>query len=199
MTLADEINEMIRFQLLNLEITSAGGDSPRINRVLNILDAKQADLESLMETQTVSSSEGAPGLSTGVKVGDVGTALRASRGDLSGVLSRFGGTGIPHIALAIAVTQLIPLIISELQRPGGFLDKRVRIDAREEAFAELDRQTRQNTRIGDRQVIVQTVSGFRSNEGAFSTNTLDLIRENANRVTDIGLFDRAQGLTLGGR
>ena len=81
--------------------------------------------------------------------------------------------------------------------PGGPFDKRVKIFAREEAFAMLDRQTRQNTRIGDREVIIQQFQGFRNYEGFASTSTGELIRENADRVLDIGLFERAQGIMLG--
>jgi len=104
------------------------------------------------------------------------------------------GRLLPPVVAVLFVTQMIPLIIKELQRPGGFMDKRVKIDAREEAFAGLERQTRQNTRIGDRQVIIQQFEGFRNFEGFASTNTSRLIRENADRVLDIGLFDRAQGV-----
>ena len=72
--------------------------------------------------------------------------------------------------------------------------KRVKIDARNELLAGLDRQTRQNTRIGDRQVVIQQFQGFRSFDGYGSVNTSRLIRENANRVLDIGLLDRAGGV-----
>jgi len=114
------------------------------------------------------------------------------------VIGRFGASLGPAAFIA-AIPQLLPIIVEELTRPGGLLDKRVRIDASEEAFAEIDRQTRQNTRIGDRQVIIQQVQGFRANDGFLSTNTSDLIRDNADRVIDIGLFDRAQGLSQGGK
>jgi len=126
-------------------------------------------------------------------------ALSSGRGGLQ-LLTRLGGVAgltalLGPLAVGLAVQPVTEAVIKELQRPGGFLDKRVRIDAREEVFAGLERQTRQNTRIGDRQVIIQQFQGFRSFEGYASTNTSRLIRENADRVLDIGLFDRAQGLT----
>ena len=130
-------------------------------------------------------------------------ALSSGKGGLSFLTSVGGAAGLSTflgpIALALAIKPVTEAIIKELQRPGGFLDKRVKIDARNEAFAEIDRQTRQNTRIGDRQVIIQQFQGFRSFDGYASTNTSALIRENADRVLDIGLFDRAQGVPLGGR
>ena len=101
----------------------------------------------------------------------------------------------PPAAIALMVAQLVPAIINELQRPGGWFDKRVKIDSRNEAFSVLDRQTRQNTRIGDRQVIIQQFEGFRNYEGFASTSTGELINKNADRVLDVGLFDRAQGMS----
>jgi len=204
MTLSDEINEMIKFAMLNMKITSAGGISPRINRVIDIDNLQERDLEAFLSSQEGDGAQvagippGHPSLKP--KVGDVGLGMNLMKGDgLQSLLARAGGSGIPQIALAIAITQLIPLIVKELQRPGGFLDKRVKIIAQEEFIAGLDRQTRQDIRIGDQQVIIQQVQGWRASNGYLSTNTLDLVQKNADRVIDIGLFDRAEGMPLGGR
>lgn len=122
-------------------------------------------------------------------------SMTSGRGGL-GMLTKLGGiAGLAGpVAVGLMVEPVTKAIIKELQRPGGFLDKRVKIDARNEAFAELDRQTRQNTRIGDRQVVIQQFEGFRNFEGFASTNTSKMIRENSDRVLNIGLFDRAQGV-----
>lgn len=122
-------------------------------------------------------------------------SLTSGKGGL-GMLGKFGAlAGIASpFAIAMMVKPVTESIIKELQRPGGFLDKRVKIDARNETLAELDRQTRQNTRIGDRQVIIQQFSGFRNYDGFASSNTSEMIRTNADRVLNVGLFDRAQGL-----
>jgi len=129
--------------------------------------------------------------------------------NIAGMLSMTGGQGVSGLlvrgagllgpiagplAIAMLIEPVTKEIIKELQRPGGFLDKRVKIDSRKEAFAELDRQTRQNTRIGDRQVIIQQFEGFRNFEGFASTNTQELVRESGTRTTNIGLFDRAGGV-----
>lgn len=189
----EKVNEMIKYALDRSIITSSGGDSPKTNKVVGI------DLLTLDVTE-VGEGVGGQGdkIDTKVKPSDASLALAASRGDLTGLIGRFGASLGPAAVLA-AIPGLIPSIVNELQRPGGFLDKRVRIDAKEESVAEIDRQTRQNTRIGDRVVRISQLQGFRANEGYSSTNTLALIRENADRVTDIGLFDRASGLSQGGR
>lgn len=114
-----------------------------------------------------------------------------------GSISRVAGLAVPltgPVATSLMIEPVTKAVIAELQRPGGFMDKRVKIDAQKEFFAALDRQTRQNTRIGDRQVIIQQFDGFRNFEGFASTNTSRTIRDNADRVLDIGLFDRAQGV-----
>jgi len=203
MTLSDEINEMIRTALLSLRVTSAGGTSPLINTVIDIGDMMERDLEQFLGessqgSQVAGVKAGDPSLKP--KTGDVGLGLNILKGQGgSALFGRLGATGIPQIALAIAITQLLPLIVKELQRSGGLLDKRVKIIAQEESIAQLDRQTRQNIRIGDQQIIIQQLQGFRASDGFLSTNTLDLVRTNADRVTDIGLFDRAEGMSLGGR
>lgn len=194
---------MIDFAMKNAVIISPRFTDYRITEVLNferpdvLDDTAGGDSES-----NLSGGGDLGGSSFSLGKGDIGTALVASRGgNILPLLSRFGaaaGIAAP-IALALLVKPIGEMIIKELQRPGGFLDKRVKIDARNEAFAMLDRQTRQNTRIGDRQVIISQLQGFRANEGFASTNTQALIRENAERVTDIGLFDRAGGLSQGGQ
>lgn len=186
----EKINSMIDFAGKNMVIIS-----PRFTdyRVAEILNFEQPDGTS----ETEEAGDGGIG---GAKLGtgDIGAAFSASRGgNIPALLSRFAGfAGIAApVASVFLIQPITEKVIDELQRPGGILDKRVKIDARNEAFAELDRQTRQNTRIGDRQVIIQQFDGFRNFEGHASTNTSRLIRENADRVLDIGLFDRAQGVT----
>lgn len=106
-----------------------------------------------------------------------------------------GRVGAPIAGIAI-VSAIAKQVWEWMIGPGGPLDIRVKIIAKNEAFAMIDRQTRQNTRIGDRQVIIQQFQGFRNFGGFASTSTGELIRQNADRVLDIGLFDRAQGLML---
>jgi len=220
MTLADEIIEMIKTVLESSTWTSAGE-----TRVTNFLrefrGITNPDLESMIGQTDMDSPASNLNFKTKLKgmtqddakgvLSKAGInpknlpnllALSSGRGGLS-LLSSIGGAAglsafLAPVAIGLAIKPVTEAIIKELQRPGGFLDKRVKIDARNEAFAELDRQTRQNTRIGDRQVIIQQFEGFRNFEGYASTNTSALIRQNADRVLDIGLFDRAQGLSLGG-
>ena len=215
MTLSEEINRMIQTALENAEFTSA--NPVHINRLIQINAIENPDLESLIQTEgPLDTPEGVKGKSTGaldsiskekadeiLKAAgvDPGQLLALTRGQGIGALAgrgagALGFAGPAGIALMVAtlLPQLMEEVVKELQKPGGFMDKRVKIEAEKELFAGLDRQTRQKTRIGDRQVIIQQVEGFRTDDGTLSTNTSDLIRENAGRVRDIGLFDRAAGV-----
>jgi len=121
--------------------------------------------------------------------------LGLSGGNIMPILSGVGGAAarvFPPLLVATMVATLIPEIIKVLTAPGGWLDKRVRIDVTKEVMGILDRQTLQNTNIGDRQVIIQQFAGFRSGDGEISTNTSKMITQNAGRT--LGLFDRSAGV-----
>jgi len=188
----EKVNSMIRTQILSTVIISPRFSDYRAQEVL--VEESSAGVS---DESTNAGDGGLGGVGTG-GVGNIGTALAASRGgNIAGLASRaasLAGIAAP-VAVAFLIQPVTEQVIAELQRPGGFFDKRVKIDSREEAFSVLDRQTRQNTRIGDRQVIIQQFDGFRNFEGVASTNTSRLIRENADRVLDINLFQRAEGLT----
>lgn len=193
MTLTADDVELIRAMMLSMKITSSGDPGRDINRVLDI-----ANIPPITEGgSTPNDGVGGFGDFGGINPRDAVGGLQNIRGGgMMSLVSR--GASFAGATAALTVPLMIqPVtegVIDELQRPGGFMDKRVKIDSRNEAFAELDRQTRQNTRIGDRQVIIQRFEGFRNFEGTMHSNTSKMIRENADRVLDIGLFDRAQGV-----
>jgi len=199
-------------------ITSPGGDDFTEKVKQALIDIKEDEKESdqfskvLQETSDESIQD---------TVGDIGEQIRSSPKFRKQVLDALGldpkqlaqfarnpsamgamrigagaagGAVTGPLAIALLVKPVTEAIIAELQRPGGLLDKRVKIDSTKEFFALLSRQTRQNTRIGDRHIVISQLKGWRANEGYTSTNTSQLIRTNADRVLDIGLFERAEGL-----
>jgi hypothetical protein len=212
MTLSDEINRMIQTAIESLEITSA--NPTHINTVIQVNQLENPDLEAIIEgsikAQTATTGGSKQMLSSlskedaqsilgkaGIDPKNIPNLLKMTtsgaglQGAGIGALSSF----FPPAMVALLVANMIPMIIKELARPGGLMDKRVRIDATKEVLAALDRQTRQNTRIGDREVVIQQFEGFRNYEGFASTSTGELISKNADRVLDIGLVDRAQGMS----
>jgi hypothetical protein len=196
---------------INLEIPDE--DAQRIRKEAQELKDNKENLDKLFDEKF---DESILGLSDGQKE-SLGKTLLEKSGldpaDITQLLSATGGGGarglvagglsraVPFlpVALALMIQPTTEAVIAELQRPGGFMDKRVKIIAQEEFFAGLDRQTRQNTRIGDREVRLNQNKGFRNNDGALSTSTYELIRNSPTRTTDIGLFDRAEGVPTGGR
>ena len=218
MALSDEINRMIESIIQASVWTSSQGDSPKVNFIKELRGLQNPDLESMIKDSSKSepfggngtksellsslSKEDAQGIlgKAGIDAGSIPELLKmgtSGQGIVGKGLGFAGALGsvFPPIVITLLIASMIPKIIDELQRPGGIFDKRVKIDARNEAFSVLDRQTRQNTRIGDRQVIIQQFDGFRNYEGYASTSTGELINKNADRVLDIGLFDRAQGMS----
>lgn len=172
----DEFDKILKETIGETEIDAVEtiGEQIRTSPKLSneILDALGIDKKQLLQLVKSPSGAGAMRLGAAAIGGPAGMVLLA----------------------ALLAEPTLKLIIAELQRPGGFLDKRVKIDATKEGFGLLQRQTRQNMRIGDEQIIIQQFSGFRSDNGYSSTNTSKLIRLNADRVLDIGLFERAEGL-----
>ena len=220
-SISDKINQMIAKQLESAEFTSA--NPTHINtliqvnelenqnfedEILNMIHAETKKKEREEKEQPLEASKinfdsiketDAEGIlkKVGVEPSRIAELLALTGGKggigMMGKLGAIAGIAAPF-GIAMMVQPVTEAVVAELQRPGGFLDKRVKIDAREETLAELDRQTRQNTRIGDRQVIIQQFNGFRNFEGFASTNTSEMIRTNSDRVLDIGLLDRAQGV-----
>ena len=217
MTLADLVERMILSALESMEVTSASDNMAGgvKNRLIQVNNIEKPDLNAELTNQTKKENTSLGGKTEAPKTINAKTDFIKKELDpknIGNVLSSTGGAGgfsgvagitklasfaapiAAPLAIALSIKPITEAIIKELQRPGGFLDKRVKIDARKEAFSMLDRQTRQNTRIGDRQVIIQQFEGFRNFEGHASTNTQELVRESGTRTANIGLFDRAQGV-----
>jgi len=60
----------------------------------------------------------------------------------------------------------------------------------------MSREMQRDTAVGNRQVIIQSNASFKNFRGAGNSNTLRQIREDPNRLAQIGLnvHDAAQGL-----
>lgn len=220
---ASIIIQLIQAILRGSNISSAGGDSPKINRVLStdvnagdfggIIDAAIQDLVN----QTIQEQEeGRPGLA---QLGEQGGDLTTGAGDEGGLTEAQGvGLGrqalatlrdptslvteglskLPHAALIAFALALLPLIITELTKPGGPWDLRFKRIVENEFNALMDRQTAYDIRIGERSIIVQSRAGFINKNGAASnTNTLREIREggiNKDFFNEVGYIDHSRGL-----
>ncbi len=212
MTLVDALRQFIENALMTMHISSAGGDSPKINYVRDV-DLNPADFdqiirdeveriinERMQETKTEESEiEKKVGTSSDIESGAIGavrsgTGLAQNPASSIAMLLRF----IPHAALVALVISMIPLIIQELKKPGSMMDVRWKRMMQDEFNAFLDRQDQMNTYLGYRQIIVQSKAGFMtqaSGAGTYDSNR-DL-REGGmdkDRQEIIGLEDHAKQL-----
>jgi len=218
MTLVDALRQFIENALMTMNISSAGGDSPKVNYVRDV-DLNPADFdqiirdeveriitereqeikaeESTIESKVGSGAEtnGGGGFESGA-IGAVrtGTGLAQNPASSIGMLMRF----IPHAALVALVLSMIPIIIKELKRPGSLMDVRWKRMMTEEFNAFLDRQDQMNTFLGYRQVIVQSKAGFIAQSSGAGTYFSNRDRREGGMDKDrqeiVGLVDHAKAL-----
>jgi hypothetical protein len=88
------------------------------------------------------------------------------------------GAGVA--ALALIIFEAVKFVISELIKPGRFLDTRFKRDIREEILQFQRRQDQQNLRRGFSNVIITSSPRLRgsTNQAAQTTYSLNLVRTN---------------------
>ena len=201
MTLADEINRMIKKMMESSIITSAGGDSPKTNKVIGIGEQDTPDLESLVrEGASDDSIKEDKKLKDTVKkvnrfdkgnVGKVNRFTSAQFGNLQGFVENpatfiinkvFGklAKGVGVIAFAFIIFEAVKFIIRELLKPGRLLDIRFKRDFKNELIAFRRREDQQKLRQGFANIIITSTPRLRltaQNVGQV-TNTFDLVRRN---------------------
>ena len=201
MTVASIFIQLLTQAILQSQITSAGGDSPKINRVL-YMDINAADFESVIEAEIralidahiddMQATGGLPGAGAGgggarqqregegfseAEAVGFGRQAVSTLRDPTTLVSE-GLSNLPHaIAISFALS-LIPIIINELTKPGGPWDLRFKRMVEKEFNGLMDRQTQYDIRIGERSIIVQSRAGFINANGAAS-NTTPQRRESA--------------------
>jgi len=131
----------------------------------------------------------------GMSPGQIGSAIKNPMGMAQ---ARLFAAGAAPVLIGMMIKPVTEAIIAELTRPGGWLDTRFKRDIPGEIAFYLSRQQQQASRIGDRQVIIQTAPGF-SNRGGFGHDSIiRRIAENRGddyRTSGIGLTDKAYGVT----
>lgn len=198
-----------------MHISSAGGDSPKINYLRDV-DINPADFDQIIRDEVeriideridevqgektnietdVGTSEGS--IESGaVKTIKTGSSLSQNPAGAIGMLMGF----IPHAALITLALSLIPIIIKELKRPGSILDVRFKRLMEDEFNSFLSRQEQMNTQLGYRQVIVQSKAGFLAQAGGSGTynNLVDkrMGGLDPRRQELVGLVDHAKDLSI---
>jgi len=187
-----KLTDAVRKLIDSLQITSA---SPgHINEVVQVdqsIDLDQAIEDSLIDTNTKTEGEiettidKVKGFDAG-NVGDVQRFTSQQIGNLKSFVQNPAGfiiqtfvrkfaKGVGIIALALILFEAIKWVISELLKPGRFLDLRFRRDITKEIIAFRAREEQQKLRQGFSNIIITSSPGLRGGQGQF-TNTLDLVR-----------------------
>ena len=211
--IASVVQQMIEQILRSASISSAGGDSPKVNKFVDF-DSKGADFGSILDqavqTAVIRHMEDA-GL-FGELDGDITTASAGVTGNQKLALARQGISKLqnpeslindalgflPQATLIGFALSLLPIIMDELTKPGGPFDLRFKRAVEKEFNALMDRQTAHDVAIGERGLIFQSRAGFiNRNGGAANTNTLRMIREggiNKEFLNEIDYVDHSRGL-----
>jgi len=219
MALADEINRMIRKIVDGMLITSAGGDSPKTNRVIDTGDEENPDLESMIksgrEDDTTKESKKTNDTLKKVErwdkgnVGNLNQFTSAQMGNLKGFVENpatfiigkvFGklAKGVGVIAFAFIIFEAVKFIIRELLKPGRLLDLRFKRKIQEELIAFRRREDQQKLKQGFSNIIVTSMPRLRGsvNQARQTTNTLDAAAGRVKFIENIGI-DRVGLLSAG--
>ena len=192
---------MIEKIVQSMLITSAGGDSPKTNKVIAIGEKDSPDLESVIKQGTDDTN-----IKEDKKVND--TLKKVDRGDKGAVgkINSFSSTqmgnltgfvenpasfilnkvfsklakGVGVIAFAFIIFEAVKFIIRELLKPGRLLDRRFKRTIEDELIAFRRREDQQKLKQGFSNIIITSMPSLRGsvNQAAQTVNTFDLVRRN---------------------
>lgn len=212
-SVGDVLRQMIENAMYSANITSA--NPLHVNHVESI-DINPLEFETILEeaikeivdtelstrqTETLGSELSIPsneggGIKEGQALGLARKGLSTAQNPTS--IVQQGLSFLPHAALVAFVISMMPIIFRELTKPGGPFDLRWKRIMQDEFNAFLDRQTQHNTKIGTRQVIIQSRAGFINMNGADSnSNNLRLIRKGwtgREDISELDYTDHSKGL-----
>jgi hypothetical protein len=207
MTLFDAIRQLLENTLRDMDITSSGGDSPKVNKTKNI-DINSADFDRVFESEIKRAVEeySQQGGSNAGATNTESTESSVTPTDILGLARK--GTGgppdpiqfltpfMPYLGPLMVATGVAAFLFDWSKSPGGPLDTRYRRELIDEANNFYSRQLQRDTEIGQRQVIIQAQANFRNLGGTGHSNTFKQINNNGNRLANSGLVvtDEAHGL-----
>ncbi len=210
MTIMDVLRQIIE-PLRELKMSSAGGDSPKINFVKEFPELAYADFDVIIKAEVerimnerqdekketkIEAESGTTGSIESTAIGAVrqGASLAQNPASIITTFMKF----LPHTAVIALALSLIPLIVGELTGPGKMWDLRWKRKMSDEQNSFLSRQEQRNTQLGLRQVIVASEAGFSAmSGGAGQYNNLRDVREggtDGNRIARIDMTDHSKEL-----
>jgi len=197
MTLADEINRMVRSILEASTWTSAGGKNPVENFIKEFRGEQTPSLETEVKTGAGKEIKEQKKTREIIKkvdrwdkghIGKVNSFTSTQFGNLQGFVENPAGfiinqifkkfaKGVGIIALALIIFEAVKWIISELLKPGRLLDLRFKRDINKEIIAFRRREDQQKLKQGFSSIIITSSPRLRASvsQAAQTTNTLDFV------------------------
>ena len=211
MTLGSSIKSLVEGMLRGARITSASPppyynkvdavnwyseitdfDSVLAEDVVNIIKAEiKIQMTEQKDTKAEATSEPSGSTDKAISKAKMGMGIVQN----PQTLVAMGLKTLPYAAVVLFATELIPIIIQEISRPGSIMDLRWKRMMAMEMNAFMDRQTQRDTQIGLRQIIATSEKGRIARNGGVGTyNNQKEIRENDNNLANrIGIKQHATG------
>jgi len=182
MTLTDEVRRMIESALQGSDVTSSGGDSPKINRIIQVNNMELPDLDAVVRdsadpiglkedkkikdtVETVGAfKEGSVGKVQQLTASQIGNVTSFARNPfqfmVTSVFRKFTkGAGVA--ALAVIIFEAVKAIVAELFKPGRLFDTQFRERIDQQVILFLSRREQNELRQGFKSVITTTIGGLR--------------------------------------
>ena len=193
--LESALNQMLRLYFNGLQITSSGGDSPKVNTISHVpevsgfgtvLDSavRVAVIRHMEETGLLNNVNGPGGAAANTTgpgrdplslIGTAQGAISNPTGFLLGQAQTLVPILVPLLVAAMA-PQIIETAIDQMTAPGMPLDPRWRRAIHKEVFGMLTRQQQENSRIGVRNVAIQSKEGFIMENGGGAQSLLQQVK-----------------------
>ena len=113
---------------------------------------------------------------TSAQFGNVKEFARNPFTFITGTVFRKFAKGAGVIALAVIIFEAVKFIVSELLKPGRFLDRRFKRDITKEILQFKKREDQQKLKQGFSSIIITSMVGLRGGQGQ-TYNTLDHVRD----------------------
>jgi len=182
--ISNKINEMIQRVLESAEWTSA--NPVHINKLIQINAIESPNFENDIKSLVKESPQGKS--LTKMDKGNVGEITRMTSAQFGNIrelalnpagfiirtfINKFA-KGVGIVALALVIFEAVKWVISELLKPGRFLDIRFKRDINKEIIAFRKREDQQKIKQGFSNIIITTMPRLRPISGAQITNTLNM-------------------------
>jgi hypothetical protein len=186
--ISEFINGMFERILESAEWTSAGGDSPKINTLIQINQTENPDFESEIKkivkqsdtgkkvTKFDKGNMGEINRLTSQQFGNIRQIATDPAGFIIQTFIRKFAKGVGIIAFALIIFESVKWVIGELLKPGRWLDLRFKRDIGKEIIAHRRREDQQKLKQGFSNIIITTKGGLRGGQNQI-TNTFDFVRE----------------------